>query len=281
MFAREAQNNLRLEFLRRIGFRAMVMIPSQYRHKLEGRTVEAYLVGYSSNQSGYRLWIPSADAIMVSRDAKFGEHLEYPATEKSQTDANQIIDQLISSDFQNLDEEQEIKSAREMHVNSTTPNSWNEVLHHPEKQLWINAAEEEITELNKCNTWSIVEKPQSKRVIGSKWVFKMKTNAKGEAVRRKARFVARGFTQQFGTDFTDIYSPTISKTSLRIFLAITVKLHLILRQIDVKCAFVQGEIDHEVYVEQPPGFGSKDTPRASHVLKLIKALYGLKQSPLL
>ncbi|CAM8941546.1 unnamed protein product [Rhodiola kirilowii] len=137
--------------------------------------------------------------------------------------------------------------------------------------------ENEFNALRKTHTWTLVPKPPTANVIGSKWIFKTKYRPDGSIDKHKARLVARGFTQQFGIDFMDTFSPVVRPETVRLVLAITVSHGWCLRQIDIDNAFLHGHLDQEVYMQQPPGF--EDPQHPSHVCKLNRSIYGLKQSP--
>ncbi|KAL3510114.1 hypothetical protein ACH5RR_029515 [Cinchona calisaya] len=144
-------------------------------------------------------------------------------------------------------------------------------------ESWVIAMQDELSQFEKNNVWTLVERPSSHPVIGTKWVFRNKLNDKGEIIRNKARLVAKGYAQEEGIDFDETFAPVARLESIRMFLAFACFNNLKLFQMDVKSAFLNGFIDQEVFVEQPPGFENKNLP--NYVFKLSKALYGLKQAP--
>jgi transposase InsO family protein len=154
------------------------------------------------------------------------------------------------------------------------PSSYEEAAQGPE---WRKAMEEEIKALNENQTWDLVPRPKDVKPISCKWVYKVKTRPDGSIERYKARLVARGFSQQYGLDYEDTFSPVAKITTVRVLLALAAHKSWRLWQMDVKNAFLHGELDKEIYMEQPKGFQSKIHPE--YVCKLKKALYGLKQAP--
>jgi len=102
--------------------------------------------------------------------------------------------------------------------------------------------------------WDLVPKPEHKNIIGTKWVFKNKLNEQGEVIRNKARLVAQGYSQQEGIDYTETFAPVARLEAIRLFLSYAVNHNIILYQMDVKSAFLNGVIYEEVFVKQPLGF---------------------------
>jgi len=126
------------------------------------------------------------------------------------------------------------------------------------------------------NTWTLTTLPPTANVVGCKWVFKKKYNVDGSLQRYKTRLVAKGFHQREGHDFTDTFSPVIKPTTIRLVLIIALSSSWPIHQIDINNAFLHGDFDFPVYMQQPLGFSSTDS---SLVCRLNKAIYGLKQAP--
>jgi len=119
--------------------------------------------------------------------------------------------------------------------------------------------------------------PRKHNIIGTKWIYRNKQDEHGQVVRNKARLVAQGYTQVEGIDFDETFAPVARLEAIRILLAYANHHNILLYQMDVKSAFLNGKIEEEVYVAQPPGFENPKHP--DMVYKLNKALYGLKQAP--
>lgn len=154
------------------------------------------------------------------------------------------------------------------------PITVKEVSTRPDKENWINAMKEEYQSLIDNNTWVMTQAPKGAKLIKTKWVFKTKRDNDGEIVRYKARMVAKGYTQRFGIDYEDTYAPVVRYASVRFLMAVAVQKNLKIHQLDAITAFLQGELNEEIYLEQPEGF--HDGTNRACLLK--KAIYGLKQA---
>eukprot|EP00253_Pinus_taeda_P027486 PITA_27486 len=137
--------------------------------------------------------------------------------------------------------------------------------------------EEEMDSLAKNNICDLVELPKGRSVVGCKWVFKLKWKLDGSIERYKVRQVAKGYSQVEGIDFHEIFSPVVKLVSIRTMLALIALLNLELEQLDVKIAFLHGDLNEEIYMEQQESFARGCIRRL--VCKLRKSLYCLRQSP--
>lgn len=137
---------------------------------------------------------------------------------------------------------------------------------------------EEMESLHKNQTWELLNRPKGQKIVGRKWVFKKKEGTPGvETARYKARLVAKGFSQREGIDFNEVFSPVVKHSSTRVLLAMVALFDLELEQLDVKTTFLHGELEEQIYMQQPQGFVVEG--KEVHVCLLKKSLYGLKQSP--
>ncbi|GJV10414.1 putative ribonuclease H-like domain-containing protein [Tanacetum coccineum] len=142
---------------------------------------------------------------------------------------------------------------------------------------WVEAMQEEMQQFINQKVWKLVPLPDGKIAIGTKWILKNKRDARGIVVRNKARLVAQGHRQEEGIDYDEVFAPVARIEAIRLFLAFASYMGFMVYQMDVKSAFLYGEIDEEVYVTQPKGFEDPHFPK--HVYKVVKALYGLHQAP--
>jgi len=157
------------------------------------------------------------------------------------------------------------------------PRSLKEAQKRDDWDLWYEAALKEYTQMLAHNTWELVPLPKGRKPVGSKWVFKIKENADGSIERYKARIVAQGFSQKPHLDYTETFAPVTKFASLRTILAISAIEDLELHHMDVSSAFLNGDLQEDIYMVQPEGFVE---PGKEHlVCHLKKSLYGLKQSP--
>ncbi|GJY90074.1 retrovirus-related pol polyprotein from transposon TNT 1-94 [Tanacetum coccineum] len=145
------------------------------------------------------------------------------------------------------------------------------------EDCWFQAMQEEIHEFDRLDVWELVPPPDSAMIIALKWIYKVKLDEYGDVLKNKARLVAKGFRQEEGLDFEESFAPVARLEAIRIFIANAASKNMTVYQMDVKTAFLNGELKEEVYVHQPEGF--VDPERPHHVYRLKKALYGLKQAP--
>lgn len=137
--------------------------------------------------------------------------------------------------------------------------------------------EEELEKIEKNNTWELVPRPKDKNVIGTEWILKNKLNENGDVIRNKAKLVFKGYAQQEGIDFEETFAPVARLEAIRMFLTLSSFQKFKVFQMDMKSTFPNGNLNEEVYIEQPDGFVLGNDPKL--VCRLKKAFYGLKQAP--
>ena len=163
-------------------------------------------------------------------------------------------------------------------VADNVPTTYAEAIISSEAQKWKDAMNDEMQSLLKNHTWKLADLPEGKKAIGCKWVFAKKEGFPEKSdVRYKARLVAKGYAQKEGVDYNEVFSPVVKHTSIRVLLALVAQMDMELVQLDVKTAFLHGDLKEEIYMTQPEGF--KVAGKEKMVCKLEKSLYGLKQSP--
>ncbi|KAL0556123.1 hypothetical protein IC582_004633 [Cucumis melo] len=300
--------------LRVFGCISYALVPSQVRQKLDKKSEKCLFVGYCTQSKAYRLYNPLNGKILARRDVVFDESAiwdwknseEYaslvdgeltndgeqtvfessmetptstppsstpstPQSYHSSSSNDETSDQLPSQRFRSMED---IYNSSQFALMVSDPVSYDEA---PNKEEWQKTMKEEMAAIEKNGTWKMVDLPEGKNAIGLKWVYKSKFAADGSLEKHKAHLVAKGHAQQHGIDFEETFSPVARFKTVRIVLALAAQQQWPVYQFDVKSAFLNGELQEEVYVEQPEGFVKKDSEEK--VYKLTKALYGLKQAP--
>lgn len=155
------------------------------------------------------------------------------------------------------------------------PRSYQEAISGKDSIRWKNAMQEEMDSLLKNEVWELVPLPKDRKPISCKWIYKIKMNPDQSIERYKARLVVRGFSQRHGIDFAETFAPVAKYTSLRLLFGMAVQFDLHILQLDIKTAFLYGDLQEETFMDQPEGF----SVGKNLVCKLKKTLYGLKQAP--
>ncbi|KAH9743695.1 hypothetical protein KPL70_003390 [Citrus sinensis] len=252
--------------------------------KLEPKAVKGYFIGYPEGVKGYKIWCIDGkpSRTLISQDVVFDEEPmlhQKVETELTTPDTNEVKEhnfEVESSEEKKTIERDSKPLAEE--VIGEEPVSYNQAMGSKVREKWLDAMNEEIISLKKNRTWILVKKPQNKRLVGCKWIYKIKEGTvDGEPPRYKARLVAKGFTQKHGVDFNEVFSPVVKYSSIRILLAIAAYNDLELDQMDVKTTFLHGNLEEEILMDQPEGFIEEGTEDMVCLLK--RSLYGLKQSP--
>ena len=156
------------------------------------------------------------------------------------------------------------------------PVTFQEAISSSHASEWLAAMQDELVSMSHNSVWDLVELPKGCKPVGCKWVFKTKRSSDGAVERYKARLVAKGYSQREGIDYKETFSPVSTKDSFRVVMALVAHFNLELQQMDVKTAFLNGDLTEDVYMIQPDGFVEKG--REHLVCKLRKSIYGLKQA---
>jgi len=186
------------------------------------------------------------------------------------------IDALVSIKEEKLTRSQDGKL-----ISTQIPKNHQAMRFSPDKEKWMQAMKDEIDSHHKSGTWRLVKArdvPPGRKIIGSTWSYDVKRNADGTISRFKARFCAQGFSQLEGWDYHLTYSNTVRLDTLRALMAVAAIRGYRLTGVDVKTAYLNGELKEEIYMKQPPLFEKTGEGGEPMVCKLVKSIYGLKQS---
>ena len=300
---------------------AHVHVPDVKRTKLDNKSLECVLLGFSDESKGYKLYDPVAKKVVTSRDIVFEEDrqwewdtsyeeqvlvdLEWGDDDKNDTEDNEGDENLEATNEGNEEAEgnenqaaandagdavatdasdapAEGSDARERRVRraliwmedyisgerlsegeielnmalvaSTYPINYEEAVM---SSKWRLAMDSEINSIEKNQTWKLTDLPAGAKTIGVKWIYKTKLNELGEVDKYKARLVAKGYSQQQGVDFIEIYAPVACMDTVRMIVALAAQRGWTIYQLDVKSAFLHGELSEDVYVDQPKGYEKK------------------------
>ena len=157
------------------------------------------------------------------------------------------------------------------------PSELNSITQALQDLKWFNAMQKEIKALQANQTWDLVIPTAPVKVVGNKWIFRIKYNSYGSISKYKARFVGKGFHQTYGIYYSETFSPVVKASTVRVVLSLAVMNNWMIRQVDVYNAFLNGILVEDVYIAQPESF--VDPVKPHHICKLKKALYSLKQAP--
>ena len=137
--------------------------------------------------------------------------------------------------------------------------------------------DDEIKAIERNATWALTDLPRGQKTIGVKWVYKTKLEDNGEVDKYKARLVAKGYKQEFGVDYKEVFAPVARLDTIRLVIALAAQHSWPVFQLDVKSAFLHGDLQEHVFIDQPPGYIKLGSEHKVYKLKM--ALYGLKQAP--
>ena len=132
------------------------------------------------------------------------------------------------------------------------PRTYDEAIQCVDSKQWKLAMDDEIKAIHQNNTWKLVDLPKDRKANGSKWVFKVKRDVNGKVLRYKARLVAQGFNQKYGTDYDEVFAPVVRPSTFRTLLSVAAKRKYHVKHYDIKTAFLNGKLDEEIYMKQPP-----------------------------
>ncbi|GJW15409.1 retrotransposon protein, putative, ty1-copia subclass [Tanacetum coccineum] len=276
--------------------------------KLEPRSIKCIFVGYPKETIGYSFYYPPENKVFVARNAEFFENslITQEASEsledleiiqKEDTHPSENTSSHHDEGDQEIDEPQSDivpirRSTRTRHAldrmclnieadeyelgDLNKPANYKAALSDPEFDKWLKDMNVEMQSMKDNKVWDLVDLPPNGKTVGSKWLFKKKTNMDGAVHTYKARLIAKGFTQTPWIDYEKTFSPVVDIRAIMILIAIAAFYDYEIWQMDVKTAFLNGYLSKEVYMEQPEGFVNSKFP--NRVCKLKRSIYGLKQA---
>nr|GEX24830.1 retrovirus-related Pol polyprotein from transposon TNT 1-94 [Tanacetum cinerariifolium] len=300
-----------LNYIRVFGSKCFILNIKDYLTKFDPKSYEGVFQGYSQNSKACIILNKQTMKVKESLNVTFDETPPLPKTSPLEYDElvkEEAIEvsktKLIGNDFKDISlENNQIVNIKESKthplenvignlnqrtlrsqaqdksnffcfISTIEPKNINEAL---KDENWVMAMQEELSQFETNDVWKLVQNPMDMTIIGTKWVYRNKLDENGVVTKNKARLVAHGYNQQERIDYDETYAPVARLESMRILLAYACALDFKLYQMDVKSAFLNGFINEEVYVVQPPGFIDFTKPNYVYILK--KALYGLKQAP--
>ncbi|RVW45415.1 Retrovirus-related Pol polyprotein from transposon TNT 1-94 [Vitis vinifera] len=294
-----------VDHFRVFGCISHVHIPDSKRTKLDDKSVKCVLLGVSEESKAYRLYDPISQKIIVSRDVKFEEENSWDwnkSYEKAiiadldwgESDKEAV---LVDTNRGNFETDHHDITIEAMEGNDSYESNEENPLNPNEGRIrrppaWLRdyesgngLSEEEDTAYQALFVGNdpvsfgdaVKNLPTEAKKVGVKWIYKTKFNENGEVDKYKARLVAKGYTQEHGVDYTEVFAPVARLDTIRVVISLAALKEWTIYQLDVKSAFLHGELSEEVFVEQPPGYEQKGNEQK--VYRLKKALYGLKQAP--
>ncbi|GJZ61173.1 zinc finger, CCHC-type containing protein, partial [Tanacetum coccineum] len=237
------KRKLNLDYLRVWGCKAVVRLPDPKLKTLGERGIECIFVGYAEHSKAFRFYvIESNDSVLInsiieSRDAIFDENRFSSVPRLSIRIPNR------TEDIGGLVVPEEYD-----------PKTFDEAMKSQDVAFWKEAINDEMDSIMGNNTWVLADLPQGCKPLGCKWIFKIKLKVDGTIEKFKARLVIQGFKQKSGIDYFDTYAPVACISTIRLLIAMASIHNLIIHQMDVKTAFLNGDLEEKVYMNQPQGF---------------------------
>ncbi|KAD2806293.1 hypothetical protein E3N88_39670 [Mikania micrantha] len=285
------------KYLKVWGCLAKVVVPPPKVQRIGPKTVDCVFISYVHHSSAYRFLVYDSknpdihkNTIMESRNASFFEKV-FPCLKEEHTSSSSPVDETVHDEVQEQLEAEEVESRRSKrqrieksfghdfltYMVEGEPQTYCETATSSEGPQWKEAIKNEIDSILQNHTWELVDLPSGCKPLGYRWIFRRKMKADGSIDKYKERLVIKGFRQKEGLDYLDNYSRVTRITSIRLMLAIAALRDLEVHQMDVKTAFLNGDLEEEIYMEQTDGFLAPG--QEGKVYKLVKSLYGLKQAP--
>lgn len=287
-----------VKHLRIFGCTAYAHVSKEERGKFDSKSNRCMLLGYGSHQKGYRLYDFTRSKVVFSRDVIFNENdiSSQKEKENNATTIEPTYDEIYMeipvfepTDEESHEQDQQNRPERTKRAPnrygdwtcvseiSDDPLTFQEAVNGEDSRLWKDAMQHEMDSMVENEVWELTQLPEKAKLIKCKWVYKKKLGADGNVTKYKARLVAKGFDQRYGIEYDQTFSPVAKFESIRTIMALSVQHGLQVHQMDVTCAFLNGELQEDVYMAQPEGYPSKTNEHL--VCKLKRSIYGLKQAP--
>ena len=303
-----------LQHIRVFGCMVYSHVPEGKRKKLDNRAQKLRFIGYTDTARNYKVWDEETRRSYIRHNVIFNEsdfgkpkqsvstkpdeekqaELELEVTTPEQSKEPPVQEESDEEEEQGVRRSQRVKkpvtrfgvdeyadtsTVEAQHVafrvsEIDEPTTIEEALSGDHSQQWKMAADAEYKSLMENKTWELVKLPEGRRAIGCKWVFRVKYDSNGQVERFKGRLVAQGYSQKYGIDYDETFSPVARFSSIRTLLAFAVEMGMQIHQMDVVTAFLNGNLKEEIYMQQPSGYMQPD--KNELVCKLKKSLYGLK-----
>ncbi|KAK1663679.1 hypothetical protein QYE76_051838 [Lolium multiflorum] len=252
--------------------------------KLEPKAEKCVFIGYPKETIGKVELDEIEESLLVDQSSAVPEDVlcPTPATEEANDNDHETSNEIATEPRRSTRERatpdwyDPCLNVMIVDNNDEDPATYEEAMMSPDSNKWQEAMKSEMGSMYDNKVWTLVDLPDSRKAVENKWIFKRKTDADGNITVYKARLVAKGFRQIQGVDYDETFSPVVKLKSVRILLAIAAFFDYEIWQMDVKTAFLNGDIEEELYMVQPKGF--VDPKNADKVCKLQRSIYGLKQA---
>ncbi|KAI5328055.1 hypothetical protein L3X38_027451 [Prunus dulcis] len=274
------------------------------------------MLGVNEESKAYRLYNPETQKIIISRDVVFDEANGWDWNNKQEKRAGVDLEEIETvngvEEVTYREVEDEPVGHNSPRITEASPNvsrqrrlpSWmtdyvsgNELSDNEnitqialtggndrttfddamKSSKWRKDMDLEIQAIERNDTWELINLPEGEKTMGVKWTFKTKFKENGEIDKYKARLVAKGYTQEYGIDYSEVFAPVVRHDTIPLVISLAAQNDWSIYQLDVKSAFLYGELNERVFIDQPPGYVQRGKEQKVYILK--RALYGLKQAP--
>ncbi|RVW31691.1 Retrovirus-related Pol polyprotein from transposon TNT 1-94 [Vitis vinifera] len=280
---------VKFSHLKVFGCISYVHIDSDARSKLDAKSKICFFIGYGDEKFGYRSSVVSDVTEIDQKKSEFVnlDELTKSTVQKGGEEDKENVNSQVDLSTPVVEVRRSSRNTRPpqryspvlnylLLTDGGEPECYDETLQDENSSKWELAMKDEMDSLLGNQTWELTELPVGKKALHNKWVYRIKNEHDGSK-RYKARLVVKGFQQKEGIDYTEIFSPVVTMSTIRLVLGMVATENLHLEQLDVKTTFLHGDLEEDLYMIQPEGFIVQG--QENLVCKLRKSLYGLKQAP--